>query len=803
MHRAQRIVLSSLLFALPLAFSRDLLGTFELPKLSLLLAAALGLLVLGGISLVRAFEAGRLRSAVGSFVREPLTGAVGLGLLVAAVSTARSLSPSTSFFGAADSYGGLLTWLGFAVLFGATRAGVRSCRDAREVFTGAVVASSFLVAYGLGQVLGLDPIEWQGAARFLELVRPSASLGHPLHLATYLAMLFPLLGLWAFEAGRQRRWLVLVVLVLTLIGCLVTVGATLSRSGWIALGVGAGLPLAGLVAFGKGRRVSRKLLLGAPLVVLCGSIVLGGLALRNDSRLRMVVRERVLLLTHLDGRLNAWSGAWNVFLEHPLTGSGLDTFHVVFPRHRSTRSWALEWGGTPNRAHNEPLHVLATTGALGGAAWLLLVLAAVRAAVQGLRQGAQRKEVLAVVAALAAWGVASLAGFTVVATGSLGAVLLGVLSRLGECGLGADAAEEGAPRQIPRWLVALAVPLVLLNVRSAQDGLVFSALLLVTLLVAVTAGRGVRPRELRGDLGLPTSRWGRGVSVALLSSALACAWLVVVRPLAANALLRRGWEQLASREAGALESFERAIATALHRDEALEEAGRAAHQAARMASDKTEKRRLLRRARGWFEEAEARLPEPDRVAQLASVEVELAALGERSPTAALGLWAQALELDPNNGVFLGDAAAAALLLGEPEQARRWATRATSVYGDFGKAWAQLGYLALDEGREEEASVLLARALEGRWHGDLAEEYAAAVNLCSALVGLERFEEAVAVGRRAAERSPREPAIRVNVGTALERLGRREEAVAEYRQALQHVPGFVAARQALERLGEQP
>ncbi|PYT60908.1 MAG: hypothetical protein DMG46_06230 [Acidobacteria bacterium] len=62
---------------------------------------------------------------------------------------------------------------------------------------------------------------------------------------------------------------------------------------------------------------------------------------------------------------------WQIFLHHPLTGTGLGTLQIVYPPYET-----LYDGKTVNHTHNDYLEALAETGILGGlcCAWFLAVL---------------------------------------------------------------------------------------------------------------------------------------------------------------------------------------------------------------------------------------------------------------------------------------------------------------------------------------------------------------------------------------------------------------------------------------------
>jgi O-antigen ligase len=74
---------------------------------------------------------------------------------------------------------------------------------------------------------------------------------------------------------------------------------------------------------------------------------------------------------------------WRLFLDHPIVGTGLGTFQMVFPPYDT-----LYDGRVVNNAHNDYLEALAETGVLGGAfcAWFVgwvLFTALKRVAVPG------------------------------------------------------------------------------------------------------------------------------------------------------------------------------------------------------------------------------------------------------------------------------------------------------------------------------------------------------------------------------------------------------------------------------------
>jgi len=76
----------------------------------------------------------------------------------------------------------------------------------------------------------------------------------------------------------------------------------------------------------------------------------------------------------LDIRKIVWQGAWDLGKKYPVFGTGLETFAYSYYFVRPTaHNLTSEWDYLYNRAHNEYLNYLATTGFVGLASYLLLI----------------------------------------------------------------------------------------------------------------------------------------------------------------------------------------------------------------------------------------------------------------------------------------------------------------------------------------------------------------------------------------------------------------------------------------------
>ena len=182
------------------------------------------------------------------------------------------------------------------------------------------------------------------------------------HFAGFVELILPL-ALVPLVMGRVRRerWLVVGLFAVVPVAALFL---SASRGGIVSIGV----ELAVLAVMMILRRtMGRELLAGLAVLVVAMLMVswlgVGQLLLRFSSFQSLEVT--------MGKRASMRRDTWQIFLLHPIAGTGFGTLQIVYPVYES-----LYDGKIVNHAHNDYLEALAETGALGGicCAWFLGVL---------------------------------------------------------------------------------------------------------------------------------------------------------------------------------------------------------------------------------------------------------------------------------------------------------------------------------------------------------------------------------------------------------------------------------------------
>jgi tetratricopeptide (TPR) repeat protein/O-antigen ligase len=305
--------------------------------------------------------------------------------LVYLLTTVTSIVPRLSFWGSYQRLQGTYTTLSYLVIFLLSLLTLRTREQLERLITVILLTSLPISLYGIMQHYGLDPIAWSGAAGEVTL-RVISTMGNPIFVAAYLIMVVPLtlsrlvrLNLLS-GGGRQATDVLLAgYYALLLLAQLLCIFFTQSRGPLMGL-LGGVLLFPLLLAIVRGNKqakwaiVAVAVLFGLFLMVLnvphsplepIRTLPYMGLLGRVLDIQSKTVRQRML----------AWEGVIELSAADPLRtliGYGPESMIVAFNPHFRPELASLMIGETFDRAHNEALDVLATTGLIGLVVYLLL-----------------------------------------------------------------------------------------------------------------------------------------------------------------------------------------------------------------------------------------------------------------------------------------------------------------------------------------------------------------------------------------------------------------------------------------------
>jgi O-antigen ligase len=286
-----------------------------------------------------------------------------------------SVDHRTSLLGEPLQQAGLVSVFAFAGAYATARVSVRTPDRLAALLTAASLAGTVTAIYGLVQLGGVDPV-WAN----LPKGRVFSSIGQPNWLAAYLILTIPLTFALAVTARHRSRRLL--GIGATIIQMVVLV-ATLSRSGYLGLLV---VIVVGGIVVGRQRRKGSQFPVRFVAVAAAATLI-GGALLVGLSRATPAIapadtaRRAASALNFGAFDSQRYVGLWEVgvaiAVDHPLTGTGQDTYAIVFPEYRDSvldEPLAEHFARfRPESPHNMYVAIAAGAGIPALAAYLVLI----------------------------------------------------------------------------------------------------------------------------------------------------------------------------------------------------------------------------------------------------------------------------------------------------------------------------------------------------------------------------------------------------------------------------------------------
>ncbi len=355
--------------------------------------------------------------------RTPLDLPILLFLLSQIVSTIFSLDPHVSFWGYYSRFnGGLLSIISYVFLYYAFVSNMTGENNLQErdgnnnkgsnmLLFISLLAGLVVALWGLPSHYGYDPncLLFRGELNvscwteaFQPKVRIFSTLGQPNWLAAYLSILLPISIVFAINKFKEKNWKIFYYLALTVLFYL-DLEFTRSQSGFFGFWVGNLFFLALFIITLENRFSVRnvfkeklfKILLGVNISFLLINFFFGFPIeklqfftfqnLQNkvfSSTNRTTTTPKASFESTLESnitgsgkiRLIVWKGALNIFAHNPLFGTGVETFAYAYYKNRPIEhNLTSEWDYLYNKAHNEYLNYLATTGIFGFGTYIWII----------------------------------------------------------------------------------------------------------------------------------------------------------------------------------------------------------------------------------------------------------------------------------------------------------------------------------------------------------------------------------------------------------------------------------------------
>ncbi|MFA5318534.1 MAG: O-antigen ligase family protein [Patescibacteria group bacterium] len=291
-----------------------------------------------------------------------------LYILTLILATIFSVNQYLSFWGDTERMMGLFSILHFFALFLVGISLFRNKKELKLLLTVFVGISSFLCIYGILQWFGLTNIK-PGVNRIMATVGNSGVFAgyliFGLFFSSYLAM-----------SSSEKNWKIAYYAGVLL--HLIAIFLTGTRGAYLGAAAGIFICLAVLL---KNLKLNKKLRRGAIISVVLIAVLYGLLFINKDNEwIKSKGFDRATQFSLQEStaitRFMSWKWGLEGFKEKPILGYGLNQFAVPYNKYLEPDYYNYAPGDNYfDRAHNIIIELLSTTGLVGSAAYLLLLIA--------------------------------------------------------------------------------------------------------------------------------------------------------------------------------------------------------------------------------------------------------------------------------------------------------------------------------------------------------------------------------------------------------------------------------------------
>lgn len=302
-----------------------------------------------------------------------------LFLISQILSTYISIDRYTSIFGYYSRFnGGLLSVVSYILLYFSFVSNMDQ-KSASKTIKFILVSSMLVSIYGIMEHFGIDKHVWVQDV----VERVFSTFGQPNWLAAFLVGVVPFA--WVIFTKSKRILYLFPFLIF-----FVTLLFTKSRSGILGFVIASVIFWGGYILKIKSKKVFSALLPASLITIVIVAVVGTPWTPSVNKLLTKSVessppKTQVIIPALESGgtesgdiRKIVWKGALTIFKKYPFLGSGVETFAYAYYQVRpKEHNLTSEWEFLYNKAHNEYLNYLATTGVFGFTSYLLILGASI------------------------------------------------------------------------------------------------------------------------------------------------------------------------------------------------------------------------------------------------------------------------------------------------------------------------------------------------------------------------------------------------------------------------------------------
>ncbi len=303
------------------------------------------------------------------------------------ISTVLSIDPATSWLGYYSRFnGGFLSVASYSLLYWAFVSNFGRDEVSRLLNYSILPGAALVCLYGAAEHLGIDKNLWVQDVQS----RVFSTLGQPNWLAAFIVALIPITWALALESGtanlelnlKSKKFLTYFSLSVLFFWTLIF---TKSRSGLLGFLL-AFIIFWGLFLWNKRKEYKKHV---STFAIICFSLLfvglisgsqftpsLGQLMQAGQPRLEAATGPALETGGTESGTIRkiVWRGAFNIWANYPVFGTGVETFAYSYYLYRpKEHNLVSEWDFIYNKAHNEFLNIAANSGTVGLLSYLVLI----------------------------------------------------------------------------------------------------------------------------------------------------------------------------------------------------------------------------------------------------------------------------------------------------------------------------------------------------------------------------------------------------------------------------------------------